>query len=643
MFIDLTCPAEVFRTVLPTEEIPAAALTLFNLSDRVIASVEVMLCLLDRNGTETEKVSFRGRALNGRPHSTFMMTVPCAATGVYAAEVSVEKVWFQDKDVWRRNPANAVEYTPNALPVSRALTNLQYVAGDTAVGFPVMAGGLWICVCGRPNPEEETVCVRCGRQRDMVFARCSPEAVEAQVSMREKQLDLNSRSMREDTIRLQRLREEEYQKKQLRRKRRIRIAVCLLLAPALYAGIRFAGLPAMQLLAGHRALESGDPEGAKKVFEQLGTFGGANEMIAECDWVSARNFADESTTPGELAEASARLRALSGNPEALQKADETDLARARLLLAGGDRAAAEEALSLVPEGTGDRDSLLRDCRMAEAKELLENGKYDEARAIFLTLTDLPGTGDLAAECLYRPAEACMAAEDWDGAIELLSRIPDYRDSRSLTLQCHYRKAAGLEAEADLAGAAAEYLMAGDWGDAAERTAAITILQADILYGQGDLRGAHALYASLPDNEECAEKDKACRLALARDSVNSMEYTLALEMLEGIPDNVGNAAELRAEASYQKAKTAVKQEDWETAVTLLSPLDRQSLKRKYKDIENLYLAACNGAGIEAYPATPDPEAESTPDPAAVPAPAGNGDGAADPATIPPFLVTEDEQP
>ena len=76
MFIDLTCPAEVFGTVLPTEEVPAAALTLFNLSDRVIVSAEVALRLLDKHGAELEKVSFRGRALNGRPHSTFMMTVP---------------------------------------------------------------------------------------------------------------------------------------------------------------------------------------------------------------------------------------------------------------------------------------------------------------------------------------------------------------------------------------------------------------------------------------------------------------------------------------------------------------------------------------------------------------------------------------
>ena len=208
------------------------------------------------------------------------------------------------------------------------------------------------------------------------------------------------------------------------------------------------------------------------------------------------------------------------------------------------------------------------------------------------------------------------------------------------MQCHYRKGAALEEAGDLEGAAAEYLMAGGWGDAAERTANITLKQADALFEAGDLRGAHALYASLPDNPECAEKDMVCRLSLARDAVNSMEYTLALELLEGIADSEEDAGTLRAEASYQKAKTAVKQEEWETAVSLLAPLNRQALRKKYKDIENLYLTACEGAGIEAYPATPDPTAESTPEPTATPAAEGEEDP--ETPTAPPFLVTEDEQ-
>ena len=77
-YIDLSCPAEIFRTAMPTEEVPAATVTLFNLSDRVIVSAEVLLRLLDEDGGETERLAYRGRALNGRPHSTFLMTVPCA-------------------------------------------------------------------------------------------------------------------------------------------------------------------------------------------------------------------------------------------------------------------------------------------------------------------------------------------------------------------------------------------------------------------------------------------------------------------------------------------------------------------------------------------------------------------------------------
>ena len=70
MLIDLTCPAEIFRTALPTEEMPAAALTLFNLSGRIIASVEVSLRMKDEKGRDTDQLAYRARALNGRPHST---------------------------------------------------------------------------------------------------------------------------------------------------------------------------------------------------------------------------------------------------------------------------------------------------------------------------------------------------------------------------------------------------------------------------------------------------------------------------------------------------------------------------------------------------------------------------------------------
>ena len=642
-YIDLTCPAEIFRTAMPTEEIPAATLTLFNLSDRVITSVEILLHLLDEDGGETERLAYRGRALNGRPHSTFLLTVPCApAEGLKSITASIEKVWYADNETWRRDPAAAVEYIPNNLPVSPALTNLKYAAGETAVGYPSQQDSLWVCVCGRPNTNETEFCVRCGRERKMIFTRFSPEAVEAQISMKERQLDLNSRSMREDTIRLQRIREEEYQQKKGRRGSRIRTVIALAAAAALTAGAFFGASPWLRLCAGRRALDAGNPTEAKAIFSILGSYGGADELISECDWRIALKAAEEGTTAEALAEASAMLRAVD-RPEAADKANETDLIRARMLMEQGDWKGTLDALALLPEDYDGRAELEQKADMARATALKEAGEYDEARTIFLSLGSYPGAREEAAVCLYEPAKEMMARKDWDGVIEKLSVIPDYLDSREMTLECHYHKAEELLEAGDTEGASREFLLAGDWSDAPMRCKSLIYAQAEEKYAAGDIRSAQSLYASIPDYLDSNTKDQECRYTLAEEAVGVREFTRTLELLNGIPDDYKKTAALRAEASYEKAKNAIYQEDWTTAAELLGSLDREGLRRQYRDIEQLYLQACEGAGIDPYP-TP---AEEPAAPAETPAPAENTpEPEAAPAETPvpdPFLVTEDEQP
>ena len=641
-YIDLSCPVEIFRTALPTEEIPAASLTLFNLSDRVISSVEVSLCLLDDENREAERLTFRGRALNGRPHSTFLLNVPCAPSEeLHSLEATVEKVWYADNETWRRNPANGVEYTPNILPVSPALTNLKYAAGETAVGYPSLQNGLWICVCGRPNPEDEPYCTRCGREKEMIFSRFNPETVEAQISMKERQLDLSSRNMREDTIRLQRIREAEYLQKKSRRHTRLRIFAAMLLTCAMTAGILFGVSPWLQLLAARRALNAGDAAGAKAAFESLGSFGNAREMISECDWLLALETAENSRTAEEMAQASAILRTIPDRPEAIEKANETDMLRSRLLLGNGQWKEALDALSLVPENYTGRAELEQDCRVTQAFALQNEGKYAEAREIWLSMGERPGAREQAAVCIYEPAKALMESGDWDGAISLLSEIPDYLDSRDKTLECHYHKAEMLLEAGDIQGASNEFLLAGNWSDAPERCHSLTYAQAEELFNAGKIREAQSLYASIPDYDDANRKDMSCRYILAKDAADELEYSLALELLEGIPDDFEKAGALRAKAAYQKAKSAMRQENWTAAAELLGSLDRVALRQTYRDIETLYLEACTKAGIVPYPDT----SESPEDSFATPAP-DSEESAPDPvpeASPDPFLVTEEETP
>ncbi len=643
-YIDLSCPAEIFRTAMPTEEIPAATVTLFNLSDRVIVSVEVLLRLLDEDGGETERLAYRGRALNGRPHSTFLLTVPCApAEDLHSVDVIIEKVWYADNEVWRREPGKGIMYIPNNLPVSPALTKLKYAAGETAVGYPTEQEGLWLCVCGRPNPEEADICARCGRQKDMIFSRFSPEAVEAQVSMKERQLDLNSRSMREDTIRLQRIREEEYHQQQSRRGSRIRILIAMAASVALCAGAYFGLSPWLRLQAGYRALEAGDPGGAREVFQILGDYGNAKEMIAECDWQIALETADSGNDAETLAKASALLRVIPGKPEAIDKANETDLLRARMLLEQGDWQGAQEAMLLLPEDYEGRRELEQKAGMGQGTSLKAEEKYEEAREIFLSLGDYPGAREQASDCLYLPARKRMEQGDWDGTIGILSGIQDYLNSREMTLECHYHKAEELLAAGDLDGASREFLMAGDWSDAKERCKDLTYAQAEERYNAGDIKAAQSLFASIPDYMDSNARDQACRYELAADAADDREFTLALELLRDIPDDYQKTGAIRAQATYEKAKTAIRREEWAEAAELLGSLDRQALRRQYRDIENLYLEACGKAGVNPYPETPaPPETTETPVP-----PAENTEQpAAEPTETPapdPFLVTEEDQP
>ena len=249
MLIDLTCPAEVFQISLPAEDHPAAELVLYNLSDRIITSAAVSLRLQNERGVNLEHVTVTEPALNGRPHSTFRMSIPCRLhPGTERSSVTLEKIQFSDHTEWVRNPENETEYTPNDLPVSGALTDLKFAAGETAKGFPSQQEGLWVCVCGRPNPDETSVCARCRRKKETVFARYSRDEVEALVARRKKQLDLATRSTREDLARLQQIREAEYRAEESRKKRRCHLALCLAVFLALLAAVLFWAEPALRKL-----------------------------------------------------------------------------------------------------------------------------------------------------------------------------------------------------------------------------------------------------------------------------------------------------------------------------------------------------------------------------------------------------------
>ncbi len=563
MKIDLTCPAEVLQIQLPAEENRNIVLFLFNLAERRIVSCEATVRLLDSEGEEVGRAVHRARALDGRPHTAFSMTVPQEKNAAASrAEATVDKVWFDDNDVWRRDPSREKEYTDNRLPVSPALSALRFAAGEGAVGFPSQQDGLWVCVCGRPNSDKQLFCSRCRRQKEAVFAQCSREAVETLVYRRERQLDLKTRSAREDTARLQHLREQEYNQQQVRRERVRHLLTSLAAALLLFAVTFFGIFPGLRLWSGTLSMNGGRLEEAEAVLTELGSFPGAESALRECRLRIARRDALESGDTDKLSAAASVLRTL-GSDDDRSLADRTDFRRAGILLDRGDTDGAGSLLSSLPADYPG----LKEENNAVAYRLAENKKekklYASARLAFLALGSYGDAKKQADSCLYEPALHLIESQDYDAAASLLEQIPDYEDSAELIRKCRYLKGSVLERAGRSSDAKAAYLLSGNYEDAAEKIASITRAEADSAKESGNYAAAMALYASLGSAGDAEDQYLECALTLAEQAYRDKNHQQAAELLRDAPETEATAKllsgirlawaeELAADGQYEEA-------------------------------------------------------------------------------------------
>ena len=139
---DLTCPVEITKVTVSREtehakesEQVVCLIEFFNLSHKTIDSLQMNIVCFDADDTRLGGRLVRAAA-PGAPRERFSGTfMPEHVDGAVRVEAAVEKVWFQDGVVWRREERNVREYTPNALPEGRELDRLRAVAGADAAGF----------------------------------------------------------------------------------------------------------------------------------------------------------------------------------------------------------------------------------------------------------------------------------------------------------------------------------------------------------------------------------------------------------------------------------------------------------------------------------------------------------------------------
>ena len=568
--IDLTSPVEILACALPKNDYAACDLTLFNLSGDQVTSVEATLTLTDENGEEIMRVIHRARSLDGAPGKTFVMTVPAEnMTRAKGWEATVDKVWFDNSSIWRRSKTGMIEYNPNDLEPSNALNNLRAVAGEDAVGYPEEQNGLWLCVCGRPNDGRAEACVRCQRNRAETFAKHSREAVEQAVAEHESRLSEKGKQTLAVSSEIQLKREKEYVTK--RRKRRIIIAAAV--AAVLLLGGAYLGVtrvkPQLEYQKAVEAFNSGDYAQAEESFLALEDFGESADYVLRCRYEVAKGQLQEGTAD-QIAAAKAAFEALGDYQDAATLVTECDYQQALLLLEDGDREGAAAIFTALGDYQDSADRLMR-ISYLNAADMLESGDYEQARAMFSELGDYDDTAALVQESWYRQAAAALDKGDADAALALLEEIPDHPEAENARKRAHYMRGTALKEAGEISTAAAEFELAGDYEDAVAQTSECYYAPAAAAFEAGQYDRAAELFSHIRGYEDADEKWTTATYEAAKKALKDLEYNRATLLLDSLPEDYEDVADLRKECVYRPAVAAYERGEYEAALTMFSEI------------------------------------------------------------------------
>lgn len=542
---DLTCPVEITKVTVSREQTESTKeheqivclIEFFNLSQKVIDSLQMNIICFDKDGVRLGGRLVRAAATGeARAHfsGTFM---PDRVDGAVRVDASVEKVWFKDGVIWRREERNVREYTPNNLPEGRELDRLRAVAGPDAAGYAREDDIVWMCVCGRANRTSDDTCVRCERKREQVLADYSFAAIDSTVGKKERERQEKT----QDTLRRsseETVKEQNALRKKSRKKRRaMKTAVVLLAVVAVLLALARWGVPYGAGVYAQRLMDEGELMRAKSVYDFIDAYWPDEfDAAARADEAEDRMIARfiGANTAVSLDEAMSRAKAHdSENAPALY--EEALLARAQLAIDEQDTDKAEELLGSLPESEAAQE-ILRALVYDIAAAARDRVDYATAIARFESLGDYSDAQEQAKECTYDYGRQLMREGKYELAQEQLLRVADRGDVISLVRTCRYAIACKAQEN-------------------------------------GDDVAAAELFETLGVYEEAETRAKQCRYTAGMNALGAGDLDTAAEQLR-LAGDYEDAQERFADAAKTLGYAALEREDYETAIGWLEQLERE---------------------------------------------------------------------
>ena len=594
MKIDLTCPVELWRYELPTETDEACHLLLYNLSDKVVTSMQVTLAGYDAQGEVLSRQVERLQDVKGEPTSTFdvgfVMEGGAQAAGM---ELVIEKVWFDDGIIWRRGNAHLSEYVPNTLPNNRRLEMLRFVAGSDAVGYPQDQGAVWLCVCGRANAASEAFCRRCQREKLAVFEQFNQTAIEDMVAAREQELDQIAHRARMQASQQQLEREARIKRKKHRRRRVLLTFLITVSALGAAYGVYFHGIPYYRYIRATQQYDRGLYGEAKAAFAQMPGYLDADALVLKSDYQQA--LSDLKTgTEASLINAQALFDELGEYEDSQEKAMEARYQRADKLLQTKKYDESAALFGQIPDYSNARIRQ-QEALFEKGKALKSQGMYAEAKAIFDDLKGYAGADTEAIDCVYKPGITALNNKEYDQAISLLEQIPGYTDVDQKLKVAYYAKGELLKAAGDYEAAGEYYLKAGtDYLDSLTKAAQCIYEPAKKAMEAGYFGKAAEMFLKIKGYQDSMDLASLCIYRVAEQAMGKKEYANARELFLQIP-NYQDAGEKAKEAIYLPAQELVKQAKFEDALAEYAKIpDYKDVPTKVQEVKykqaSAYMAA-----------------------------------------------------
>lgn len=282
-FVDLNSPVEIAEIEIIIEDMtnfPYLGVSFRNLSSKALTGVkfkailfdsfrepveeahnnEIKLTLQDQNA-DTKKIF-------GESKNYPLSDYPTARL----ADIIIENVRFADGTQWKRENETLKEINEIATISETKLSDLKKMAGEDALTYPYEDEDTWICVCGRHNKKENEICIRCDREKEIIFREYTEESIDKKIIMEEEK-----RQREEETRRQQ----EERNKKKYKK---ITIGASIVIILVVLAIVI---LPIYKNFSQYnkatKLYEEGKYDEAIKLYKDLGDHKDSNEKVIEIE------------------------------------------------------------------------------------------------------------------------------------------------------------------------------------------------------------------------------------------------------------------------------------------------------------------------------------------------------------------------